>query len=166
MKKLQAACVFHRLPFDLCQPKTIKGVTKLLGVWDYEGTYEHFKTLGAKRYMVQEHSALTAGGKDYDYSMTVSGVNKKCAIPWMVDTFKDSASIFNAFTNYLHLPPVACGKNIHTYVDYDQKGELMDYNGDLAQYHELSCVHLEPTDYHLSLSLLYLKYLQGIRFKE
>lgn len=166
VKKLQAACVFHHLSFDLCQPKTIKGVTKLLGVWDYEGTYDHFKTLGAKRYMVQEQGVLSAGGKDYDYSMTVSGVNKKCAIPWMVDTFKDSAHIFNAFTNYLHLPPVACGKNIHTYIDYEQRGELMDYNGELAQYHELSSVHLEPTDYHLSLSLLYLKYLQGIRFKE
>ena len=84
----------------------------------------------------------------------------------MLDTFGEGAGIFNAFTNYLHLPPVACGKNIHTYVDYEQKGELVDYNGEVGRYDELSCVHLEPTDYHLSLSILYLKYLQGIKFKE
>ena len=53
VKKLQLACKHHNIPFDMCQPKTIKGVTKLLGVWDFEGTYERFKTLGAKRYMVQ-----------------------------------------------------------------------------------------------------------------
>lgn len=166
VNKLKAACKHHGISFDLCQPKTIKGVTKLLGVWDYEGTYTHFKTLGAKRYMVEEEGALTVGGTDYNYSMTVSGVNKKCAIPWMLDTFGEGAGIFNAFTNYLHLPPVACGKNIHTYVDYEQKGELVDYNGEVGRYDELSCVHLEPTDYHLSLSILYLKYLQGIKFKE
>lgn len=165
VRKLKAACDYHGLDFDLCQPKTIKGETKLLGVWDYEGTYLRFKTLGAKRYMVQEHGALTAGGKDYDYSMTVSGVNKKCAIPYMFEKYGEKG-IFKAFSNYLHLPPVACGKNIHTYVDYRQTGELTDYNGEVGTFDELSCVHLEPTDYHLSLSILYLRYLQGIKFKE
>ena len=32
-------------------PKTIKGETKTLGVWDFDGFYTDFKTLGAKRYI-------------------------------------------------------------------------------------------------------------------
>lgn len=165
VRKLKQACSHHGIDFELCRPKTIKGKTKLLGVWDYEGTYERFKTLGAKRYMVQEKGALSVGGKDYDYSMTVSGVNKKCAIPYLLETYGENG-IFDAFSNYLHLPPVACGKNIHTYIDYRQTGELTDYNGVTATYDEMTSVHLEPTDYHLSLSILYLRYLQGIKFKE
>lgn len=163
--KLQQACAFHGVPFDLCKPKTIKGVEKLLGVWDYEGTYTRFKTLGAKRYMVEEKAALTVDGVDYDYSLTVSGVNKKSAIPYLFKKYGD-AGIFDAFTNYLHLPPVACGKNIHTYIDFPQSGTVVDYNGDVGHFDELSTVHLEPTDYSLSLSVIYLNYLRGIKFKD
>lgn len=165
VEKLQRACKHHGISFDLCKPKTIKGVEKLLGVWDYEGTYERFKTLGAKRYMVQEKSALTVDGVDYDYSLTVSGVNKKCAIPYLVEKYGD-AGIFEAFSNYLYLPPIACGKNIHTYIDFPQSGEIVDYNGEVGYFDELTTVHLEPTDYNLNLSVLYLNYLRGLKLKE
>ena len=165
VEKLQRACKHHGISFDLCKPKTIKGVEKLLGVWDYEGTYERFKTLGAKRYMVQEKSALTVDGVDYDYSLTVSGVNKKCAIPYLVEKYGD-AGIFEAFSNYLYLPPIACGKNIHTYIDFPQSGEVVDYNGEVGYFEELTTVHLEPTDYNLNLSVLYLNYLRGLKLKE
>lgn len=163
--KLQRACQYHKVSFDLCKPKTIKGVEKLLGVWDYEGTYERFKTLGAKRYMVQEKSALTVNGVDYNYSLTVSGVNKKFAIPYLVEKYGD-AGIFEAFSNYLYLPPVACGKNIHTYIDFAQSGEVVDYNGEVGKFDELTTVHLEPTDYNLNLSVLYLNYLRGLKLKQ
>lgn len=165
IQKLKTACQFHNIPFDMCKPKTIKGKEKLLGVWDFEGCYTRFKTLGAKRYMVEEKQALTVNGVDYDFSLTVSGVNKSAAIPYLLETYgKDG--IFNAFTNYLHLPPVACGKNIHTYVDYEISGQLVDVNGEIADFNEKTCVHLEPTDYHLSLAVMYLNYLRGIKFKD
>lgn len=80
-QKLRKACKFHGIPFEMCQPKTIKGVKKLLGVWDYEGRYTRFKTLGAKRYMVEQENALKTGGKSYPVSLTVSGVNKNVLFP-------------------------------------------------------------------------------------
>lgn len=161
-RKLQTACKHHNIDFKLCKPKTIKGVEKLLGEWDYEGTYEKFKTLGAKRYMVQQPEVLSVNGKDYDYSLTVSGVNKNAAIPFLVEKFGDN--IFDAFTNYLYLPPEACGKNIHTYIDYELEGEVVDYDGVISSYHELSAVHLEPTDYNLNMAVQYLNYIKGIKF--
>lgn len=162
--KLRKACKYHGLPFDMCQPETIKGITKILGVWDFDGHYKTFKTLGAKRYMIEEDDALQANGKSYDYSLTVSGVNKKHAIPWMVGKY--GAGIFEAFTDYLSIPPTATGKNIHTYIDYEISGTMTDYTGKEAAYNEKSGVHLEPTGYCLSLSVMYLNYLRGIKFKD
>lgn len=162
--KLRMACKYHKIPFSLCEPETIKGITKTLGVWDYEGRYEKFKTLGAKRYMVKELNALKSNGKSYEYSMTVSGVNKKYAIPYLCEKYGDG--IFDVFTNYLDLPPSATGKNIHTYIDYEIEGKITDYLGNDASYLEKSGVHLEPTGYSLSLSVLYINYLRGIKFKD
>lgn len=165
VQKLRAACKYHNLPFSMCEPETIKGITKTLGVWDYEGRYRHFKTLGAKRYMVEEENALKVNGKSYNFSLTVSGVNKKSAIPYLLETYGENG-IFEAFTNYLDIPPKATGKNIHTYIDYDINGKLTDYLGNECEYNEKSGVHLEPTGYSLSLSVMYLNYLMGIKFKE
>lgn len=163
--KLRKACKYHGVPFSLCEPETIKGITKILGVWDYEGDYKRFKTLGAKRYMIERAGALKTGGKSYDYSLTVSGVNKKAAIPFLLEKYGESG-IFGAFTNYLEIPPSATGKNIHTYVDYEIQGEITDYTGVTRHFDELSGVHLEPTGYSLSLSVMYLNYLRGIKFKD
>lgn len=163
--KLRTACKHHGLPFELCEPTTIKGVTKILGLWDFEGTYTRFKTLGAKRYMVEEKNALKVAGKAYDFSLTVSGVNKRAAIPYLIDKY-GTEGIFDAFTNYLEIPPTATGKNIHTYIDYEISGSITDYTGISAEYNERTGVHLEPTGYSLSLSVMYLNYLRGIRFKD
>lgn len=158
--KLRKACKHHKLPLTLCMPDTIKGVTKILGVWDYEGRYKRFKTLGAKRYINE-----TSDGK---VSLTVSGVNKKTAVPYLVETYgkKGTQGVFDAFTNYLSIPPQATGKNIHTYIDYGQTGTVTDYNGVTQEFHTETGVHLEPTGYSLSLSVLYLNYLLGIKLKE
>lgn len=156
-KKLRRACEHHKLATTLCAPQTIKGVTKIIGVWDYEGRYKRFKTLGAKRYMTEN--------EDGEVSLTVSGVNKKTAIPYLLEKYgKDG--IFDAFTNYLTIPPQATGKNIHTYIDYKQTGYVTDYLGETHEFQTDTGVHLEPTGYNLSLSVLYLNYLLGIKLKE
>lgn len=163
--KLRKACNYHGIEFSTVEPKTKKGVNKMLGVWDYEGTYTRFKTLGAKRYMVEEEGALSVGGKSYPVSLTVSGVNKKSAIPYLLEKY-GREGIFDAFTNYLSIPPQATGKNIHTYIDYEQKGEFFDYTGQKGSFSELTGVHLEPTGYSLSLSVMYLNFLLGRKLKD
>lgn len=53
---------------------------KCIGIWDYEGTYKAFKTLGAKRYMYElEESEWNPDGvkEDDQYHCTVAGVGKK-----------------------------------------------------------------------------------------
>lgn len=150
--KLERACKYHGIDPAVIRPKTIEGKEKPLGVWDFEGTYTRFKTLGAKRYMTE---------KDGKISITVSGVNKHCAVPYLMETYGDR--IFDAFAEGLYIPPQHTGKNTHTYIDEEQNGVLRDYTGVTAAYQELSSTHLEPADYSLSLSKAYIDYLLGIR---
>ena len=165
VNKLKTACEYHKLPYSLCEPRTIKGVTKILGVWDYEGRYSRFKTLGAKRYMIECKGALTVNGVEYNHSLTVSGVNKYTAIPYLTEKAK-TKDMFELFSNYLSIPAKATGKNIHTYIDYETNGIVEDYNGVVDEFSESSGVHLEPTGYSFNISVMYLNYLLGIKFKD
>lgn len=156
IKKLKKAIEYHKLTWDYVAPKTIKGVEKILGVWDFEGTYTRFKTLGAKRYMTE---------KDGKISLTVSGINKYDAIPYLKTLNKD---LFDLFTDNLYIPPTytqngqilsANGKRTHTYIDEPREGYIIDYRGKKSYYYEKSCIHIIESEYTLSLSKEYLEYL-------
>ena len=155
--KLKRAMEHHGFDYKMVCPKTNKGIEKLLGVWDYEETYLRFKTLGAKRYMVQ-HKGITG---EKSYSLTVSGVNKKIAIPYLYQKYGER--IMDEFRDGLIIPPQYTGKNIHTYIDEETNGTVIDYMGEEIDYHELSSIHLEESGYELSLSREFIDYLLGIK---
>lgn len=164
-KKLEKAMAYHGFSIERTRPKTKEGKEKPLGVWDFEGVYKRFKTLGAKRYMVEEDNALKVNGVIYPVSLTVSGVNKKTAIPYLWDlTGGNTEKIFELFNEGLEIPPSKSGKNLHTYIDGEIEGQLTDYLGNKAPYKELCCIHLEPTGYDLSIASLYKKYITGVKY--
>ena len=153
--KLEKAMEFHKLDFSMCEPQTLKGDKRLLGVWDFDGHYKKFKTLGAKRYLYQDD--------ENQYHLTCSGVSKK-AIEYIKELGNnDIDKIFELFDNNLYIPASETGKNIHTYIDFEMSGYITDYLGNTSSYHELSGVHLEPAEYNLSLSKNYLTYLSGVQ---
>lgn len=141
-KQLREMCEFYNLDFELCRPKG-----QLIGVWDDEGTYTRFKTLGAKRYMTEKNGNI---------SITVSGLNKKATVPWMIEAFEDP---FTAFDNELDVPAEATGKLTHTYIDIPFKDFMTDYLGNTQIVSEQSCVHLEPAEYSLSMAKEFLLYI-------
>lgn len=150
--KLNAAAKHHGISVDRFAPKTIEGKVKKLGVWDYEGTYELFKTLGAKRYMYK---------KDGEVNMTVAGVNKKIAVPYLIKTYGDD--IFKKFNADLYIPAGKTGKSTHTYIDVERNGIVKDYMGNIMEYHEESGIHLEDADYSFSMTEQYIRYLLKIK---
>lgn len=154
-KKLTNAMEYHHLDFSMVEPETLKGEKKLIGVWDYDGFYKRFKTLGAKRYLYED--------KDGKLHITCSGVRKD-AVNYILKMAKnDNLRAFQLFSDNLYIPASETGKNIHTYIDYEMNGYLTDYLGNTSSYHELSGVHLEGAEYTLSLSTNYIKYLSGIQ---
>lgn len=158
--KLQQAANYHGFNISLTAPKTKSGKIKQLGVWDSEGTYNKFKSLGAKRYIYE---------KDNHITMTVAGLNKQNAVKYIQSRYDD---IFNAFTNNLYIPAKylqdgkyisGTGKQTHTYIDECRRGVVKDYLGNYYEYEELSAIHLEGADYDFSINQEYIDYVLGIK---
>ncbi len=160
--KLEKCLKFYDFDLKLIRPKTIKGKEKALGVWDFEEVMDKFKTLGAKRYI---------SVYDNDIHLTVAGIAKKEGCEFLKWKYKNNFDkILKNFTNELKFPAtyndagfekLGCGKNIHSYLDYEQKGSVKDYQGNESEYHELSSIHLEPTSYNMNLSEEFMNYLLG-----
>lgn len=158
--KLKAACEYHRIDFSLTRPKTIKGKEKPLGIWEHDGEYRRFKTLGAKRYMTETFNHKT---NQWEINITVSGLRKDKAMEYLnKKSIELECSPFDLFEENLEVPGENTGKQIHTYNDSEYSDYLTDYLGETALVHEYSCIHLEPAEYHLSLVKEYVDLLNGI----
>lgn len=155
-EQLQKASEFHGIPMEDFEPLTIKGERKLLGVWDYEGTYDSFKTLGAKRYLVR---------KGDDIEFTVAGVNKKAIKEYMLETY-GLDGVFDHFTRSLDIPAGRTGKLTHTYIDQTWSGTVVDYLGEPFTYYEKSSIHLEPAPFKISMLDAFWDYMCGIQQRE
>lgn len=156
-RKLLMVAKHYDIPFDMFAPKTVKGEIKMLGVWDKEtekGKWKKAKFLGAKRYMV-----LTC---DDELTLTVSGVNKKAAIPYLIDKYgKDGA--FDAFTENLTIPGDYTGKLTHYYIDEPHTGYITDYLGKTIKYNTKSGIYMEKASYSFSIEQAYLNYLKEVQ---
>lgn len=159
--QLIETCKHFGFPEEYVHPKNAKGKEKQLGVWDFDGLYSEFKTLGAKRYLLKYADDDRNGDESGHYSLTVSGLNKKITLPYLLDKYGDD--IFNKFANNLYIDGKHTGKNTHTYIDDERQGKLKDYQGNISDYHEYSCIHLSESDYSLSISQEYLNFLLAIQ---
>lgn len=161
-EKINACLKHYNLPLEMACPKTIKGVEKPLGVWDFEGDYTRFKTLGAKRYIYE---------KDGEIHLTISGVKKSSGEKYLKQKYKTNDKIFKHFEEDLLFPSeyitdegeseCASGKLCHTYLDNHMCNYVTDYQGTTAIYNEYSGVHMEATSYEMSLDEIFKMYILG-----
>lgn len=163
-RKLRLAMNHHRIDFEMCRPKTTKGVEKLIGVFDDDGFYIRFKTLGAKRYIKES--------PDGEMEITISGVAKVPGIDYLKHKYKDDRTIFDKFEDGLVFPATyrvgntmkeGSGKKIHIYIDDEKGGEVMDYKGVRYEYDEKSAIYMAPTSYDMSMTSGYLSLLTEIQ---
>lgn len=160
-QKISNCLKSRNININMAKPKTIDGIEKFLGLWEYEGTYENFKTLGAKRYITE---------KDGKISITISGVNKKNGVDYLKYKYVENQKIFDNFENNIVFPSSyydkieksATGKLTHTYIDKETKGKVIDYLGNSNYYYEKSSVHMENAEYTLSLDKDFVNLILGI----
>ena len=164
MQKLQDMCKFRKIDFSLCSPKTIEGVEKPLGVWDWEtqgNNYKTFKTLGAKRYMYQDKKGL---------HITIAGLSKQNGVQYILEkSDNDLDKCFDFFDDNMSIPAEYTGKMTHTYIDDEMESVITDYQGNETYVKSLSSVHLEKCEFTLSISKQYADFLsrmmQGYIYK-
>lgn len=160
LKKILKACRYHGIDISRVAPKTKKGKIKPLGVFEFDGHYSKFSTLGAKRYMMQ-YSEDTRNKPENrgELKITVAGLNKEKGAEFM-KTFQNP---FKEFRDDMTVPAEYSGRQTATYIDEPVSGVITDYLGNTAEYHELSCLHLEGSDYTMSVAGDYIDYLLGIQ---
>lgn len=160
LKKMLSACRYHGIDVSRIAPKTKNGEIKPLGVFEFDGHYSLFRTNGAKRYLLKySHDKRNKKKNMGKIMLTVAGLNKDKGAEYM-QTLKDP---FAAFTNQLTVPKEYSGRQTATYIDEEIHGKVIDYLGVESDYDELSCLHLEESEYTMNMSDDYLDYLMGIQ---
>lgn len=154
LERQKEMCDIMDIDYSLLTPKTIENEVKPLGVWDFEGTYSRFKTLGSKRYLVEEDGELT---------LTVAGLSKQNGLDYMIEeSGNNNNKVFEMFDNELYVPSDKTGKMTHTYIDEEMSFFITDYKGITTMVKTLSGIHLEPTDFTLSISKQYDEFLTNL----
>lgn len=154
ISKMVTMCKHYKIDTKLLNPKTKEGIPKMLGVWDYEGTYQNFKTLGAKRYLTDENGKL---------QLTVAGLSKQNGLKYLKEQSKgDIIKLFELFNDNLYIPADRTGKMTHTYIDDLLEFEVIDYLGERAFISTQSGVHLENCDFTLSISKTYKDFIKKL----
>ena len=151
------------IPLEKFAPKDIKGKTRMLGLFDDDGHYEEFKTLGAKKYCVTKivkekdinnHCNVLEryiDGTAKVLEITVSGVPKTgCHSLNSVYDFKDDLVFKNEITN----------KNLLIYCDSQAPIEMEDYQGNKEIIKDGSGCCIIPTTYVLGKTLEYAELLE------
>ena len=153
------ACLDH-YGFDYAQlsPKTIKGVEKQIGVWDYECKYDHFKTNGCKRY-------LTEIGGEFD--LTCAGLPENRGIAELTKLGTKVDDVFARFNDDFRVDAENSGKLAHFYNDDPFEIDVVDYCGNHGRISCTSCCVLFPVAFSVNgneeyqLFLKYIAKLQG-----
>lgn len=162
LKKILKSCRYHHIDLSRVMPKTKSGKIKPLGVFEFDGYYRRFLSLGSKRYFVEYADDPRNGSEAGKYLLTVSGLNKKKGTEY-ITRFPDP---FKMFRDNLSIPKEFAGRQVATYIDEPIHGIVTDYLGTRAVYDELSALHLEESDYTMSIADDYLDYLLGIQEAE
>ena len=135
------------------RPKDIKGRERPMGIWDYEGCYALFKTLGSKRYITYDGETLEP---------TVAGISPKNLSRYLMDscdTVEDSIRMFN---NGMHVPQGYTGKLASIYYD-DVDLDVVDYLGRAYHIRQDHGVHLKPVDFTLTMTGSFLDLIKMLQ---
>lgn len=154
VKKISDCLTRYGIPAEAAAPSDKKGKKHPLGVYDFDGFYDKFKTLGAKRYMCLS---------DGEYHLTVAGVPKESGMKMILRQAKNAcADPFEVFRIGLTFS----GRSIHHICDFFQDnpvcGTITDYLGKPGTYAEMSCIYMAESDYVLTSTPEYELFLRQL----
>ena len=155
VKKLEKCLEHYGIDKNELSPKDIKGNKHTLGVWDFEEVYKRFKTLGAKRYIVEN--------KDGELEITIAGLPKDKGRDYLLKISDDDMTkVFNNFTNKMQVPKDDSGKLTAYYDDETKECIIKDFQGHFTKVKSLSSVHLSKASFEMSMAEKYIKLIEQL----
>lgn len=144
------------LPIEKVNPIDPHGNVKVLGVWEHEWDAYKFKTLGAKRYLI-DYSWREKGNKFFKpgekIELTTAGANKEDTLKYLLKLSAErGVSPFDVFNENLIIPVEYAGRTVSTFIDEERTGWVTDYLGNKAYYSAPSGLHVENTTYSYSIT--------------
>lgn len=140
-KNIENIATDCNLDLDYLLPKAPSGEIKVLGVWEHEFTAKRFKTLGAKRYLVELDN-----GK---HIFTVAGTNKDASLKYLETLPGD---IFKNFNENLIIPKENAKRISARFIDDERRGHIEDYTGKRHYYYQATGIYMERTSYSFSIT--------------
>ncbi len=140
------------IDIDFMIPQSPDGDRKILGVWEKEWGNANFKTLGAKRYLIQ-FTKKDDIAKHGEWELTVAGTNKKGTLSFLQKEAKRrNTTPFAVFTPNLVVPPEYAKRTVSSFFDEEKRGWITDYMGNRDYYVSPSGVNVAPTSYSFSIT--------------
>ena len=133
-------------------PKNQKGVEKPIGIWDYEGRYDYFKTLGCKRYLTY---------KDGEFDLTCAGLPTKAGLNTLLADGTDIQQVFSRFNQEFDVPVSDADKLGHCYRDTSFEYSGVDKNGKYDRITYRSCCVLFDIGFKVNFSDIYQLYIDN-----
>ena len=146
-------------------PLDVDGIAHPLGFWDFEGVYKTFKTLGAKRYIVENLPYKTphsmAKNKDDILEITIAGLPKDKGRDYLLKVSNnDMSKVFQNFTDKMLVPADDSGKMTAYYDDEEKTAIIKDYQGHYTKVTSKSSVHLSKASFEMTLASKFIKLLE------
>ena len=148
--KIKQVANFYNIDIKRFEPVDCKGIQHKIGLFDKDGEYLYFKTLGAKKYCYIDKAKEKL-------HITVAGVPKKG-----VSALKNN---INNFNDNLFFNACDTGKKQIFYNDEQPVIKVIDYLGNEDVISEKKGICLMPCSYTLSKSLVYAPKLSDISSK-
>ena len=158
IRKCTECLNYHGFDPAMLAPKNKKGEIKQIGIWDYEGKYDYFKTMGCKRYLTY---------KDGEFDLTCAGLEDGKGIAELTRNGTKVDDVFNRFNDDFKVDAENSGKLAHFYNDDPYEIEVVDYCGNRGKISCNSCCVLFPVAFSVNgneeykLFLKYISKLQG-----
>ena len=142
----------HGLDPAMLAPKNQKGVEKQIGIWDYEGKYDYFKTLGCKRYLTY---------KDGEFDLTCAGLPTKAGLNALLADGTDVQQVFSKFNQTFDVPVGEADKLGHCYRDTSFEYSGVDKNGKYDRITYRSCCVLFDISFKVNFAEMYQLFLDN-----
>lgn len=155
ISKLERCLEHYNIDKSELSPVDIHGNKHMLGVWDFEAVYKKFKTLGAKRYIIENQKG--------ELEITIAGLPKNKGRDYLLKVSNnDMTKVFTNFTNKMQVPKNESGKLTAYYDDDVKECTIKDFQGHYTKVKSLSSVHLSKASFEMSMSKKYIKLLEQL----